>query len=220
LRLSARPVLGAFGHHHQNCQKNVHTSESSGKGRRRMLSKNSVNSSSDGEFGGYFVLCGRLSATPVLGAFGHHHQNCQKNVHTSESSGKGRRRILSKNSVNSSSDGESGGYFVLCGRLSATPVQGASGHHHKNCQKNVHTSEISGKRRRTRLSKNSVNSSSDGESGGYFVPCAYQLGLYWELSATTTRTARKTCTNQRVAERIGEQGYQKIVSIAVAMVAQ
>jgi len=49
---------------------------------------------------------------------------------------------------------------------------------------------------------------------------AYQLRLYWELSATTTRTARKTCTHQRAPESVGEQGYQKILSIAVAMVAQ
>jgi len=48
----------------------------------------------------------------------------------------------------------------------------------------------------------------------------YQLSAYWELSATTTRTARKTCTHPRTAERVGEQGYQKIPSIAVAMVEQ
>jgi len=104
LRLSARPVLGGFGHHHKNCQKNVRTSESSVMGRRTRLSKNSVVCSSDGESVGYFVLYGRLSATPVLGAFGHHQQNCQKNVGTSESSGKDSRTRLSKNSVNSSSD--------------------------------------------------------------------------------------------------------------------
>jgi len=57
-----------------------------------------------------------------------------------------------------------------------------------------------------------------GKSGGYFVGCGYQLGLYWGLSATTTRTARKTCTHQRAAERVGEESYQKILSIAVAMV--
>jgi len=50
------------------------------------------------------------------------------------------------------------------------------------------------------------------------VPRAYQLGLYRELSATTIRTARKTCTYQRAAERVGEEGYQKILSFAVAMV--
>ena len=45
-----------------------------------------------------------------------------------------------------------------------------------------------------------------------------QLGAYWELTVTTTRTARKTCRYQRVAERVGEQGYQKFMSIAVAVV--
>ena len=48
----------------------------------------------------------------------------------------------------------------------------------------------------------------------------YLLRLYWELTVTTTRTARKTCTHQRVAERVGEECYQKILSIAVAMVEQ
>jgi len=47
-----------------------------------------------------------------------------------------------------------------------------------------------------------------------------QLGAYWELTVTTTRTARKTCRYQRAAERGGEQGYQKILSIAVVVVAQ
>ena len=44
-----------------------------------------------GKSGGYFVPSGRLSARRVLGASGHHHQNCQKDMCTSESSGKGRR---------------------------------------------------------------------------------------------------------------------------------
>jgi len=52
------------------------------------------------------------------------------------------------------------------------------------------------------------------------LAAGYQLGLYWELSATTTRTARKTCGHQRAAEKVGEQGYQKILSIAVAIVEQ
>jgi len=126
---------------------------------------------------------------------------------------------------------KSGGSFVLCGRLSATPVLGAYGHHHQNCQKNVHTSESSGKDRRTRLSKNYVNCSSGGGAVGEFwwvlnlvgllcYVAGYQLRLYWELTVTTTRTARKTCTHQRAAESIGEQGYQKILSIAVAVVVQ
>jgi len=58
------------------------------------------------------------------------------------------------------------------------------------------------------------------KSGEYFVLCGYQVALYWELTVTTTRTARKSCTHQRAAERVGEQGYQKILSIAVAMLAQ
>jgi len=37
----------------------------------------------------------------------------------------------------------------------------------------------------------------------------YQLGLYWELSATTTRTARKLWTHQGAAKRVREQGNQK-----------
>jgi len=45
-----------------------------------------------------------------------------------------------------------------------------------------------------------------------------QLGAYCELTVTTTRTARKTCRYQRAAERVGEQGYQKILLIPVAMV--
>jgi hypothetical protein len=56
------------------------------------------------------------------------------------------------------------------------------------------------------------------KSGGYFVLCGYQLAHYWELPATTTGTARKTCAHQRAAESVGEQGYQKNLSIAVAMV--
>ena len=94
LHLSARLVLGAYGHHHQKCQKIVRTSESSGKSRRTSLSKNSVDCSSDSG-GGWEILwvfrALHLSARPVLGAYGHHHQNCQKNVRTSERSGKGRR---------------------------------------------------------------------------------------------------------------------------------
>jgi len=48
----------------------------------------------------------------------------------------------------------------------------------------------------------------------------YQLGVYWywKLTATTTRTTRKSCAHQRAAEKVGEQGDQKILSIAVAMV--
>ena len=46
---------------------------------------------------------------------------------------------------------------------------------------------------------------------------SYQLGLYWEHSAATTKTVRKACAHQRAAERVGEQGYQEIVSIAVAV---
>jgi len=46
----------------------------------------------------------------------------------------------------------------------------------------------------------------DGKSCGYFVLCTYQLGLYWELTATTTRTARKTYAHQSAAERVGEMG--------------
>jgi len=55
--------------------------------------------------GGYFVLCGWRSARRVLGSYGHNHENCQKNVKTSESSGKSRRTRLSKNSVDCSSGG-------------------------------------------------------------------------------------------------------------------
>jgi len=55
--------------------------------------------------GGYFVLCSQQSARRVLGGYGHDHQNCQKNVKTSESSGKSRRTRLSKNSVECSSGG-------------------------------------------------------------------------------------------------------------------
>jgi len=126
---------------------------------------------------------------------------------------------------------KSGGYFVLCSRLSARRILGAYGHNHENCQNNVKTSESSGKSRRTRLSKNSVDCSCDGGAVREFwwvlnvvgISCfaaAYQLGLYWELTVTTTRTARITRRYQRAAERIGEQGYQKILSIAAAMVEQ
>jgi hypothetical protein len=54
---------------------------------------------------------------------------------------------------------KSGGYLVLCS--SANQVLGASGHHHLNYQKYVGTSASSGKSRGTRLSKNSVDCSSD-----------------------------------------------------------
>jgi len=37
-----------------------------------------------------------------------------------------------------------------------------------------------------------------------FLPAGYLLGVYWELPATTTRTARKTCAHQRAAERVGD----------------
>ena len=53
-----------------------------------------------------------------------------------------------------------------------------------------------------------------------FLAASNQLGLYSELSATTTRTARKTCAHCRAAETVGEQGYQKILSIAVGMAEQ
>jgi len=55
--------------------------------------------------GGYFVLCGWRSARHILGAYGHNLENGQKNLKTSESSGKSRRTRLSKNSVDCSSGG-------------------------------------------------------------------------------------------------------------------
>jgi len=96
-----------------------------------------------------------------------------------------------------------GGYFVLCSRLSARRVLGAYGHNHENCQNNVKISESSGKSRRTRLSKNSVDCSCDGGAVREFwwvlnvvgISCfaaGYQLGAYWELTVTTMRTARIT----------------------------
>ena len=47
---------------------------------------------------------------------------------------------------------------------------------------------------------------------------SYQLGLYWELTATTTRTARKSCTHQRALKSEVEQDFHKILWFAVAMV--
>ena len=99
--------LDAGFQHHQKCQKNVHTSKNSGKSRRTRLSKNSVDCSSDGRAVREILWVFRalhLSARPVLGAYGHHHQNCQKIVRASESSRKSRTR-LSKNSVDCISDG-------------------------------------------------------------------------------------------------------------------
>jgi len=150
LHLSARPVLGAYGHHHQKCQKIVRASESSRKSRRTRLSKKFVDCSSDGavvrEIWWVFRACGRLSAMPVLGAYGHHHQNCQKIVRASESSRKSRRTRLSKKFVDCSSDGGAVReiWWVFCAlHLSARPVLGAYGHHHQKCQKIVRTSESS-----------------------------------------------------------------------------
>jgi len=191
--------------------------------------KNSVDCSSDSAGGWEIWWVFRalhLSARPLLGAYGHHHQNCQKIVRASESSRKSRTR-LSKNSVDCISDGgvvrEIWWVFRACGRLSAMPVLGTFGHHHQNCQKNVRVLMSSGKSRRARLSKPLPIAvaivEQYGKSGCYFVQCGYQLGLYWEPSATTTRTASRTWARQRAAERVGEQGYQKILSIAVAMVA-
>jgi hypothetical protein len=59
---------------------------------------------------------------------------------------------------------KSGEYFLpLFSRyLTTVDCYSASGHHHENCQKNVHTPESSGKHRGTRLLKNSVDCSSDG----------------------------------------------------------
>jgi len=84
----------------------------------------------------------------------------------------------------------------------ATPVLGAFGHHHQNCQKNVKTSESSRKSRRTRLSKNSVDCSSGGGAvreiwwvlqvvGISCFVAGNQLGAYWELTVTTKTTASK-----------------------------
>ena len=81
---------------------------------------------------------------------------------------------------------------MLSGQLSARPVLGAFGHHHKNSQKNVRVFESSGKSGRTRLSKNSVNSSRDGGAVGEIwrvlnlvgISClavGYQLVLHWEF---------------------------------------
>jgi len=96
-----------------------------------------------------------------------------------------------------------GVYFVLFGWRSARRVLGVYGHNHENCQKNVKTSESSGKSRRIRLSKNSVDCSSGGGAVReiwwvlhvvgipYFV-VSNQLGAYYELRVTTTRIARKT----------------------------
>ena len=112
---SARQVLGAYGHDHENCQKNVKMSESSGKSRRTRLSKKFCRLQkrwwrSEGNLvgitcGGYFVLYGWCSARHILGAYGHDHENCQKNVKVSESNRKSRRIRLSKNSVDCSSAG-------------------------------------------------------------------------------------------------------------------
>jgi len=49
-------------------------------------------------------------------------------------------------------------------------------------------------------------------------PAGYQLRLYWEISATATRTTRKACTHERAAESQGEQAYIKIHLIEVEMV--
>jgi len=72
-----------------------------------------------------------------------------------------------------------GGYFVLCSRLSARRVLGGYGHNHENYQNNVKISESSGKSRRTTLSKNSVNCSSDGGAVREFwwVFCALQPAI-------------------------------------------
>jgi len=60
------------------------------------------------------VLCGWLSAWCVLGAYGHHYQNCQKIVRASESSEKSRRTRLSKNSFDCSSSGGAVREFWWC----------------------------------------------------------------------------------------------------------
>jgi hypothetical protein len=60
---------------------------------------------------------------------------------------------------------KSGEYFVFSRYLTTVDHYRASGHHHQNCPKDVLTSESSGKSRRTRLSKNSVDYSSDGGAG-------------------------------------------------------
>jgi hypothetical protein len=67
------------------------------------------------------------------------------------------------------------GYFLLLFSryLPTVDYYRASGHHHDNCQKNMHISESSGKSRRTRLSKNSFHCSSDGVAGhviGWVLP--------------------------------------------------
>ena len=93
---------------------------------------------------------------------------------------------------------------MICGRLSARRVLGAYGRrHHENYQNNVKTSESCGKSRRTRLLKNSVDSSSDGGAvrefwwvlnvvGISYFAAGNQLGTYWELTVVTTRTVRIT----------------------------
>jgi len=132
--------------------------------------KNSVDCSSNGgavrEI--WWVFCAlHLSGRPVMGALGHQDQKCQKIVRTSTSSEKSRSIRLSNNAVDCSSDGgavrEIWWVFHAL-HLSARPVLGAYGHHHQKYQKIVR--------------------------------------IY-----------------RRAAERVGEQGYQKILSIAVAMVA-
>jgi hypothetical protein len=96
------------------------------------------------------------------------------------------------------------------------------GHHHNNRQKIVHGQKSIGKRRRTILSKNSVDWTRDcgavSEIRWAFLgfPCfGLHLPIYWERSATTTTIERKSYNRRRVSEREGEQDYLKILCLVV-----
>jgi len=101
---TTKPLLEAHGIHHNNRYRIVHTSQSTGN-RRRRLSKNSVNRRRDGgtasEIRWVFLVLwvGFL----LLGAFGRHHNNRQKIVHTRKCTGN--IRVSRLNSANRRRDG-------------------------------------------------------------------------------------------------------------------
>jgi len=164
-------LLEALGTHHNNRYKIVHTLQSTGNIRRTGLSNNSVNRRRDGgivsEIRWEFLVPG--VGFLLLGAFGRHHNNGRKIVHTRRGIGKmGLSRLL-EDSVNRRRDGGVV-WEISCAFLGAsgfglhlTCYWEVFGHQHNNRQNIEHARRSTGKIRQTGLSKKkSVNWRRDG----------------------------------------------------------
>jgi hypothetical protein len=147
---TTRPLLGAFGQHHNNRQITVHTRESIGKRRVTRLSKDTwdwrrvggaVSEIRWGFLGLWVGSRDWATSTWLLGGFDHLHNNRQKVTQIRKSIGMRRGTRLSKYSFDWSRDGgtvsDIGGYIFLGFRVFDynRPALGAFGQHHNKDRK-------------------------------------------------------------------------------------